>query len=434
MKNFSDKADSEHLRSLLHSMTEELSLNFLERRGKYKNHKATLLEELQDVITELSHRERDLQASVRIALMVLDRNEKLNVKLNKLKEKHMQSLEKSHHQNIDIKSLQEALVSAETRNEQINKTLIETEELMLINSAELNRIVRERFREASSGASDEEIELIKKDFKNQLDSVQKKRWELEKENKRICELNKINENELNEGKDAYSKLEIRYNKLSENFRESTKIKSQQLEEIENLEVQLKVLNSSYQRLKLHCERLEEEILILENKNDSPLTIGLTHAISLQSELEGMSDDCSDYNPSALTQREEFIEETLFMKPTHHHSQTPQTRTSSLMSYFKMFSTCHDNSINISPSRIQRKPPPEEYFVLTAQAVKMNSPHMENICSISTNALYEKAIKEGIPFHKWHIWIESQLNASYVQQLYKTNRRTIWKKYGQKLCL
>ena len=65
---------------------------------------------------------------------------------------------------------------------------------------------------------------------------------------------------------------------------------------------------------------------------------------------------------------------------------------------------------------------------------MNSPHIENICSVSSSQLYEKALKEGIPFHKWYIWIESQLNAAYVQQLYKKNRKTLWTRYGSKICL
>ena len=434
MKNFSDKSDSEHLRTLLYSMTEELSLNFLERRGKYKNHKATLLEELQDVITELSRRERDIQTSAGIALMILDRNERLQTKINKLKTKHMQALEKAHHQSIDIKSLQEALVSAETRNEQINKTLVETEELMLINSAELNRIVRERFKEADIIVSDEEIDLIKNDFRKQLDAVQKKRFELEKENKKLYELNKAFDKQVNELKDSNAILESKYNKLYENIRENERIKSKYVDEIDSLEIQLKMMNSSYQKLKIHCERLEEEISILEVRDKDPIKSDITHALSLQSELEGMDDDSFEYNPSVFTQGEESIEDRVLLKPAHHHSQTSQTRASSLISYFKMFSLCYTNTINISPIRAQRKTPPEEYFVLTVQSVKMNSPHMDNICSISTHDLYEKAIKEGIPFHKWHIWIESQLNAAYVQQLYKMNRRSIWKKYSQKLCL
>ena len=85
---------------------------------------------------------------------------------------------------------------------------------------------------------------------------------------------------------------------------------------------------------------------------------MTHGFSLHSELEIMADQSDDlFSSSILTQGDESIEDALFMKPTHSHSQTPQTRTSSLMSYFKMFSTCQENNIVITPTRIQRKKTP-----------------------------------------------------------------------------
>lgn len=431
MKNCSEKDTAEHLKTLLNSLTADLSLNFLERRGKNKSHKATLLDELQDVIAELNHRERDLQAAVGIALMVLESNEKLQVKKQKTKVKLLNALEKSHHQSIDIKSLQEALIISETRNEEITKTLIETEEIMLVNSAELNRIVRERFREADVGASEEEIELIKKDFTSQLDSVQKKRWELEKELKKHLEIIRVNSSEINSYKEDYEKLEHKYNKIQENYRELEVAKLRQDQRVENLEVQLKLLNSNFSRVKLHSERLAEEISILELK-EPEVKPKLVHASSLQSELEEILDHSYESLPSSINVQNEESIDMLFMKPTRFHSQTPQTRTSSMISYFKLFSLCQSDGISVFPTREQRKKPPEEYFALCAQAVKMNATHLENLYSVSVEKLYEKAIKSGIPFHKWHVWIESEINAAYVHQLYKS-KKTVWKRYG-KLCL
>ena len=46
--------------------------------------------------------------------------------------------------------------------------------------------------------------------------------------------------------------------------------------------------------------------------------------------------------------------------------------------------------------------------------------MDSILFIPANELYEKALKEDIPFHRWHIWIESQLTASYIQMVYKNH--------------
>lgn len=47
----------------------------------------------------------------------------------------------------------------------------------------------------------------------------------------------------------------------------------------------------------------------------------------------------------------------------------------------------------------RKDPGQEYFALASQAVKLNSPYMDTICTVSTKDLYEKAVRNSIPFHK-----------------------------------
>ena len=66
----------------------------------------------------------------------------------------------------------------------------------------------------------------------------------------------------------------------------------------------------------------------------------------------------------------------------------------------------------------RKSPSEEYFFLATQAMKLNSVYIDTICTVSPKSLYQTAIKNQIPFHKWHTWIEQQLNASYLTAIYK----------------
>lgn len=436
MKSSLVKTDVSQLRTLLYSFTEDLSLNFLERRAKNKNHKATILEELQDVVEELVDRERDLQSSVEIALSILDNNEQLKLKLSEKKNKLMHALDKVHHQSIDIKTLQEALVTAEIRYEEINKALIETEELMLLNSAEINRLNRDRFLDCRPVSNEEEIELIKKEFRLELESIQKKRSQLEKDNRRLNEICSQKEKQLNEYKDNFSKLETRYTKLQENYKESEKCRDIQAQEIEMLDTQVKLLTSRCERLQSLSSRLEEDLSMMKfSDNDTSAKPGMSHASSLHSELESLADEYDEIAfKSALGQGNNSIEDLLFLKPSHIHSHTPKTRTSSLFSNTRSFSISSGLGINISQTKGQRKKPPEEYFLLTVQAVKMNSPHMESVYSVSSQELYDNAIKQGIPFHKWHIWIESQLNLAYVQSLYKKTRRNIWKRYGQKLCL
>jgi hypothetical protein len=66
----------------------------------------------------------------------------------------------------------------------------------------------------------------------------------------------------------------------------------------------------------------------------------------------------------------------------------------------------------------RKSPCEEYFFLATQAMKLNSVYIDTICTVSPKSLYQTAVKNQIPFHKWHTWIEQQLNASYLTSIYK----------------
>lgn len=429
-KVITDNTDTSHLRSLLYSYTQELSLTFLERRGKYNNHKSTILEELQDVITELTHREKDLLTAVQIALSALDTNDKLQQKLSNTKTKFLQALEKIHHQSIDIETLKESLISAENRYENANKTLIETEELMLENSAELNRMIRERFYDASIKNNEDEIENITKEYKVQISALQKRKWELEKEKSQLIQQNSSQEKSLADYRDLCEKLESKIESLKTSQKNHEILNKSQSDRILHLENQLRALAINYERLKSHSERLEEDLSLPSSSSPTTPKPKLFHSLSLQNELEIIE---NELNEEILNEEKNSIVESLFSN-TSDKCKTPQTRTSSLSCYFKPLSTDFGSSINISPFKVPRKGPPEEYFTLSVQAVKMNSPHMDNIVNVSPTELYAKAIKAGIPFHKWHLWIESQINSIYVQTLYKKSTKNLWNRYSGKMCL
>jgi len=57
---------------------------------------------------------------------------------------------------------------------------------------------------------------------------------------------------------------------------------------------------------------------------------------------------------------------------------------------------------------------KEFFYLTALAVKMNHELREDTCVISTSELYDKAIKEDVPFNMFAEWLEKELTKSYLQ--------------------
>lgn len=62
----------------------------------------------------------------------------------------------------------------------------------------------------------------------------------------------------------------------------------------------------------------------------------------------------------------------------------------------------------------KRDPMQEFFTLSCQAIKLNSPHMNTICTIDTMSLYKKAIKMSIPFFKWANWIENHLNKEFLR--------------------
>lgn len=64
--------------------------------------------------------------------------------------------------------------------------------------------------------------------------------------------------------------------------------------------------------------------------------------------------------------------------------------------------------DMSCEKNQRRPATEEYFGLSVLAAKINSPHMETVCSISNKFLYAEAQKRKIPFHRWHAWVDEYL--------------------------
>ncbi|OMJ83094.1 hypothetical protein SteCoe_16076 [Stentor coeruleus] len=435
MKARTQKIDTNKTRALLCSYIEDLSLNFLEKRARDKCYKENVLEELQDVIEVLIDREKDLKSTAEMALSILDNNEKLKLKNSKVKSKLIHALDKTHHQSIEIQTLQESLISSETRYEETSKALAETEEIMLLNSAELNRIHQEHNSQSKTTSNDEDFDLIKKEYQLELESLQKKNSHLLKDYKTINELFDNNNKELNQLKIDYSKLESRYAKLQENYKESEKSRDFQSEKIEKLDNDVKTLSSKCERLQSLSDRLEEDLSVLRIiDTDMSSKQGMSHAISLQSELESLADDYDDSAcKSVINKGNESIEDMLFIKNPNNQLLTPKTSAFSWPNTSRDINIQSEAGITIFPNKIIRKPPPEEYFLLTVQAVKMNSPYADKGLNLNTQELYYNAVEEGIPFHKWHVWIESQLNQNYVQGLYKKSSKSIWKRFGKKMC-
>ena len=68
---------------------------------------------------------------------------------------------------------------------------------------------------------------------------------------------------------------------------------------------------------------------------------------------------------------------------------------------------------------KNRDPIKEFFTLTCQSVKINSPHMNLIALINSELLYAKALAEQVPYFKFASWIESTVQKEVIAQLFKS---------------
>ena len=146
--------DSHRLRSILDSLTSEISVPFLERRARSNSLKKNPIEELSYVISELTNRERDMHACVGISRMIIDRNEEQMQKLKKCRAKKQYFKNVIRELKNENETLQTDLVAAEEKNQQVNAALIKAEEQLISLLAEHKRMLRE-----NSSKQQEKVEV-----------------------------------------------------------------------------------------------------------------------------------------------------------------------------------------------------------------------------------------------------------------------------------
>jgi hypothetical protein len=76
----------------------------------------------------------------------------------------------------------------------------------------------------------------------------------------------------------------------------------------------------------------------------------------------------------------------------------------------------------------RKPPEEEYFLMTLMTYKLNHAHFAKICNINPQELFRKASKElKLQFFAYSGFIEKELDTVYMNLMYKTRKEKHLKK-------
>lgn len=120
--------DTESLRAVLEKISSELSVPFLEDRGRWQIHKEDPLEELANAVGELTQRERELNAAVGIAHILLNNNESLVAEKEALSQKKL-----SYKEEIAILEAQNSKLKGEIYEKDIK---IDEEHLALLQAEE----------------------------------------------------------------------------------------------------------------------------------------------------------------------------------------------------------------------------------------------------------------------------------------------------------
>ncbi|KRX03764.1 hypothetical protein PPERSA_04272 [Pseudocohnilembus persalinus] len=71
----------------------------------------------------------------------------------------------------------------------------------------------------------------------------------------------------------------------------------------------------------------------------------------------------------------------------------------------------------------KRDPYEEFFELVIQAVKLNSPFMDDVLGINTKNWYKQVQGELIPFHKWYVWADQKLH-NIRDELIKSREKSL----------
>lgn len=141
MRNPTEDPESQQLRSLLNSISNQLSVPFLERRARNQSHKVKPVEELQDAVNELCEKERELSAAVGIAKMLLDKNDTLQLKNNVFKESINNLSDENRMLRAELKGNFERLEKGEGKYLNLTETLMKTENELLRASVEYQSYV-----------------------------------------------------------------------------------------------------------------------------------------------------------------------------------------------------------------------------------------------------------------------------------------------------
>ena len=351
--------DSHNLRNALDMISSDLAVPFLEKRARSKTHKKNPLDELNAVIQELTGRERELQAAVGIAKMLLDRNDDLVQKRRKIVEKKRKYKHSVKHYQEEMEELKERIILSDEKYQDVNNALAKSEEDQLRMLAENKRILYENASRQEKNIKEPtesyEAELfeIKSRYEEQYDSIFSNNYlgikqEQEKKIKSLEDSFTKSEKEKFALMETLSKLEKDQTKLTKKLKDQDDLSKQMSISSTSLEDKCRDLTILNVRLKAQTEKLQEDLKVYQQPSDSltPKKPKVRRQFSLKSELESIEELEPDSSPV-------FHSYTL-SRANHTHGKSLEVSLSECIAHIT-------TKRPKEPTR--RKDPSEEYFTL-----------------------------------------------------------------------
>lgn len=411
---------------MLQDISAQITVPYLQRRAKSNQHKQSPLDELKDAISYLSEKERELQVALEIAKYLLDSNEDLQRKVVKLETNELHLINEYRVLSSELKTCQNLLEEKDIKYEHATTTLAQTETELMKLSVDFQRGHKLNEESFLTGDSfEKELFEMQNSFQSEMEKHKREVYtgnavEIEKKYLKVVAEKEKLERENSALKENYESLCNKHKRTVDKLRESERIQKIVLDNNEKMEKKYKNVKGNneklmerVERLMETVERLEEEAKVIDDhrmKNSS----SNQECNSLLYELQCLKE--SDSGKSEESDEEFFSPQNSLKSFDRRNTCNLNLRPKELLEFFEIvtypFIEVH------SCFKESKKDPTEQYFILTTQAVKLNSPHMDAICVIPHSTLFEKAKSENIPFHKWHMWIETQLNFEYIQSLYK----------------
>jgi chromosome segregation ATPase len=170
------EVDDVYLMSVLDKLSQDLSVPFLERRGREHCHKRSAmgtfhLEELREAVETLNERERELLAAIGIAKMLLEKGQKTINSLAQMREEQdlLEQAVRGYKQEIAL--FREQLTVEEEKNEALSSMLGESE-ANVEKLRELKLHYEQFLKSREGGKNDNQYERLLEEAKEALEQRQ----------------------------------------------------------------------------------------------------------------------------------------------------------------------------------------------------------------------------------------------------------------------